>query len=149
MTRIAVTGASCYVGGSVAHDLQARGSHIVQLGRSRASDRHFALNETPSPDLFDGIDKLVHCAWNVHARKPEEHRANVQGSIALFELARASGVKTAIFISSMAAFAGCRSDHGRTKLEVETAVIALGATVIRPGLLYSRDPRGLFGTLAS
>jgi len=52
-----------------------------------------------------------------------------------------------VFISSMAAFAGCRSDHGRTKLEVEAAVTDRGGTVVRPGLLYSQNAGGLFSTL--
>jgi nucleoside-diphosphate-sugar epimerase len=148
MTTIAITGASGYVGGTLARGLERRGLNVVRLGRAPGTtDRHFTLNEAPSPGLLDGVDGLIHCAWDVHARRPDAHRTNVLGSIALLDLARVSGVKSIVFISSMAAFPACRSDHGRTKLEVEAAVAERGGTVVRPGLLYSHEAGGLFRTL--
>ena len=144
MTTIAITGTSGYVGGTIASGLEARGLSVIRLGR-HAADRHFSLTATPAGNLLDGADALIHCAWDVNARG-DAHRANVVGSIALLDLARH---RPAIFISSMAAFDGCRSEHGRTKVEVERAAAARGAVSIRPGMLYSKESRGLFRTLAT
>jgi nucleoside-diphosphate-sugar epimerase len=150
MTTFAITGATGYVGDMLARRVETRGFDVIRIGRSaKGVDRRFALNEAPPPDLLAGADALIHCAWDVHARSPEAHRSNVEGAIALLDLARSSGVRTIIFVSSMAAYPGCRSTHGRTKLEVERVVAELGGTVIRPGLLYGGGSGGLFGTLAA
>jgi len=146
MTAIAITGASGLVGGSLARSLEADGFSVVRLGR-RGADRRFALDAALDPGLLDGVDALIHAAWDVHARTAAAHRANVRGSIALFDLARVRGIRPMLFVSSMAAFPGCRSEHGRTKLEVEAAATAMGGIAIRPGTLYGGGGGGLFRVL--
>jgi len=53
-----------------------------------------------------------------------------------------------IFLSSISAFEGCRSLYGKAKLEIEKVAADLGATIIRPGLVYgSERPGGMYGSL--
>jgi nucleoside-diphosphate-sugar epimerase len=94
------------------------------------------------------VDALVHCAWDFSlTRSRDIYAVNSGGSIKLFEQAKREGVSRLIFISTMSAFSGCRSHYGRSKLEVEQAVIELGGSVIRPGLIYGDEPQGMVGSL--
>ena len=90
----------------------------------------------------------MHCAYDFGPRRWEDIAAvNVTGSQKLLEAARKAGVESVVFISTLSAFAGCRSLYGKAKLEIESVAQAMGAYVIRPGLVYSDNPGGMFGRL--
>ena len=108
----------------------------------------YTLGKELESNIFNGIDTLIHCAYDFKVRKWEDiYKTNVQGSIALLKAAKNSGVKKIIFISSIAAFEDCTSLYGKAKLEIEKEAIKLGATIIRPGLVYGKDSGGMFGAL--
>ena len=110
--------------------------------------RRFALGEAIPSGLFDEVDALVHCAYDFSVSGWDEiRRVNVDGSIALLQAAKDAGVGRLVFISSMSAFPGCRSLYGRAKLEVERAAAALGAVIVRPGLVYGSESGGMIGAL--
>jgi nucleoside-diphosphate-sugar epimerase len=52
-----------------------------------------------------------------------------------------------VCISSISAYPGCKSLYGRAKLEIETIAQDHRALTIRPGLIYSDQPGGMFGKL--
>jgi nucleoside-diphosphate-sugar epimerase len=111
---------------------------------------HFRLGEPVSPDVFDGCDALVHCAYDFAPRDwAEISSTNVVGAFKLFEAALAAGVRRIVLISTISAFEGCRSLYGRAKLEIENAGLDHGACIIRPGLVYGPDAGGMFGRLVS
>ena len=90
----------------------------------------------------------MHCAYDFGPRRWEEIAAvNVAGSQKLLETARKAGVGSVIHISTVSAFPGCRSLYGKAKLEIESFAQSVGAYVIRPGLVYSDNPGGMFGRL--
>jgi nucleoside-diphosphate-sugar epimerase len=141
---VAVTGASGLLGSYLVQELQRRGHTVLPLSRPR-----FALGESIAPDIFLGVEALIHCAYDFQAFGWQEiKRVNVDGSIRLHQLATDAGIKRQILISSIAAFSECRSLYGRGKLEVEAFVRNENGVVIRPGLIYG-DPggRGMFGAL--
>jgi nucleoside-diphosphate-sugar epimerase len=72
---------------------------------------------------------------------------NVEGSRNLLQAAKSAGVKSLVFISTLSAFEGCRSMYGKAKLEIERIAEQNGACVVRPGLVYSDKPGGMFGRL--
>jgi len=154
--RIAVTGASGLVGWPVAHWLAARGHTITALGCRRVAGllhRDWQLGDVP--DLSDQ-DALIHAAFQHVAGRyrggegndPEGFvRANLDGTLALFEGAAALGLRT-VFLSSRAVYGtyspGTRLSegmeprpdtlYGQVKLAAERALppngIALRATGI-------------------
>jgi nucleoside-diphosphate-sugar epimerase len=146
MTTIAVTGAGGYVGGVLADSLERHGFDVVMLSRA-GFGRRFELSETPAADLLAGVDGLIHCAWDLRARGAQARRINVEGSLALLQAAHTAGVSRVVFISSMAAYPGCRSMFGQAKLEVEAAVLRQGGVAVRPGLLFGKPAGGLLQTL--
>lgn len=143
--KIVITGASGIVGSHTASELERRGHSVVRLGRPA-----FVLGAPVDRAMLAGADALVHCAYDFKAFGWDEvKRTNVDGSVALFRAAREAGVKNLIFVSTIAAFDGCKSIYGKGKLEVEREVLALGGAVIRPGLIHGDEQgRGMFGSLA-
>jgi nucleoside-diphosphate-sugar epimerase len=96
------------------------------------------------------VDALVHVAYDFTARGwPEVERTNVRGSIALVRAAVAAGVRRLVFLSSMAAYDGCRSVYGRGKLAVEAEVLRQGGYVVRPGTIHGGEVGGLFRSLGN
>ena len=176
MKNILVSGGTGLVGRYIVEACLAAGHRISVAGRRSPKQGFFAtpvgfvsleLGEPVSPGLFKGVDVFVHAAFS-HA--PGRYRggegddpegflkANVAGSIALFEAACRAGVKHAFFLSSRAVFDGYpagmplpettppqpQSLYGKAKWEVEQALSALA----RPGFIpVSLRATGVYGDL--
>lgn len=149
----AVTGANGFVGGRLKAYLQNHGCRVSEWSRHPgllANHVNFRLGQEVRAQDFAGTSALIHCAYDFSARTWAEIVAiNTRGSEKLLRAAHAAGVEHVIFISSLSAFAGCRSRYGRAKLEIEVIALSLGATVIRPGLVYGDQPGGVFGGLVN
>lgn len=119
--RVALTGATGYVGGFILRDLLGRGVQVAGLTRQRPQSeaagvewiRGDLLNSEALTELLAGADALVHCAYShVPGRYrggegEDRHgfwRTNLLGSVALFEQARAAGVQRLVFLSSRAVY---------------------------------------------
>jgi nucleoside-diphosphate-sugar epimerase len=111
----------------------------------------FDLGAPVAPALFrdNGVGVLIHCAYDFGPTSWDAiRRVNVEGTRSLFSAARAGGVETIVFISSISAFDGCQSLYGKAKLATEAIAFEFGAVVIRPGLVYgSHASGGMFGAL--
>lgn len=147
----AVTGASGFVGGCLRRAITDAGWEVVPWGRSgnpQGSHVRFQLGEPVPEGAFADVDALVHCAYDFGPLQwPEIARVNISGTLDLFRAARAAGVRSIVFISSLSAFEGCESRYGRAKLEIEKHASELGVFVVRPGLVYGDTPGGMFGRL--
>lgn len=145
--KVAVTGTGGLVGAALARALEGAGHGLLRLGR-RPGETSFALGAPVRPEALAGADALVHCAWDFSARGAAANaRVNVQGSGTLFEAARRAGVKRTLFVSSVSALPECRSDYADAKRAAESLCSALGGVSVRPGLVWSFPPSGLFGAL--
>ncbi len=146
-----LTGAHGFVGSRLKRYLEDHGWQVVAWTRQPtpgSRDVVFRLGAEVDPTLLKGAHALVHCAYDFGPRRWEDIAAvNVTGSQKLLDAARVAGVQSAVFISTLSAFAGCRSLYGKAKLEIEGTAQSLGAYVIRPGLVYSDNPGGMFGRL--
>jgi nucleoside-diphosphate-sugar epimerase len=149
----AITGSNGYVGSCLKNYFAAGGWEILELTRQPKENTRgvkFQLGVEISPASLAGADALVHCAYDFKPLSRAEIRAvNVEGSKKLLVAARAAGIGKIIFISSISAYAGCRSLYGQAKLEIEKIALENGALVIRPGLVYGSGPGGMFGKLAT
>jgi nucleoside-diphosphate-sugar epimerase len=159
MKGVAVTGANGFVGSILARHFEETGWTVTRLVRTPnpagGSMVPFRLGEGLAPDLFRSrqIGALVHCAYDFRpVKRIDVHRINVNGSIGLLAAARSGGVERIVVMSSISAFTGCRSIYGQTKLAIESAAAAVGALVIRSGLVYGDGQPtagGMFGSLAT
>jgi nucleoside-diphosphate-sugar epimerase len=152
-SRVAITGATGYLGSVLADHFSNRGDEVVALTRRRperaVSDwRHFELDQPVDETTFQGVNTLIHAAWVLSGKDTSElWRENVIGSRRLIEAAVAAGVQKVVFVSSMSAYFGTRQTYGLMKLAVERTALDLGCAVVRPGLVYGESPGGMGGTL--
>jgi dihydroflavonol-4-reductase len=121
--RAFLTGATGFVGSHVAQALHAAGVDLRLLTRKTSRTEHLAwLNaDLVTGDLrqpeslrtaFAGCDALVHVAadYRLWVRDPDAmYAANVEGTRALLQLARKSGVRRVVYTSSVATM-GFRAD---------------------------------------
>ena len=168
MDRIAITGATGFLGGALCRRLLADGARVLALGRD--PEKLAALSalgaETLSHDLSDGpplsqgagISHVVHCAalssaWGTRAAF---EAANIDGTRSALAFARANGARRFVHISTPSVYfrfrdqPGVREDaplpppvnaYAATKGEAEALVRAetgLDTLILRP--------RGLYGT---
>jgi len=151
----AVTGASGYVGSRTADHLAGVGWEVRALCRAESSVRDerflrvpFELGFKPAPGALDGVDALVHVAYDFsHSRWRDIARVNIEGTRQLLAAAREAEIDRIVCVSTTAAFPGARSLYGRAKLEIEQMAIDVGAAVIRPGLVWGPQGAAMFGAL--
>ena len=156
--RCAVTGTTGYVGSRVSDYFATRGCTIFEFARKPRPEA--AIRRVHVPYQLDApldaavfqrnrIRVLIHCAYDfrpVHWK--EIHRVNVDGSTRLLRAAKEGGLDKIIFLSSISAFDRCSSLYGKAKLEIEKVATAVGAFIIRSGLVYGcQSSGGMFGTL--
>jgi nucleoside-diphosphate-sugar epimerase len=151
--RCLLTGASGYLGRQIKRRLVADGWEVVELTRKPtpgSGARPFRLGAPIDPGTLAGCQALVHCAYDFDQIAWKDiHAVNVLGSERLFQAARQAGVGQLVFISTISAFAGCKSLYGKAKLEIERAVRSYGGWAIRPGLIYGEDTGGMVGRLVA
>jgi nucleoside-diphosphate-sugar epimerase len=147
----AITGANGYLGSMVAESLAGAGFGIRRLVRRpepERGDRAYDIVGGCDPDTLQGVDVLVHCAYDFSVTSRSAiWETNVYGSRQLLDLAQASRVRRTIVISSMSAYPGTRQLYGRAKLATETDAFARRMCVVRPGLVYGPGWGGMAGTL--
>lgn len=131
--RVFLTGATGFVGSHVAHALHAAGAQLRLLTRKTSRTEHLQeLNaEIVTGDLrqpenlrsaLADCDALIHVAadYRLWVRDPDAmYAANVEGTRALLQLARETGVRRVVYTSSVATM-GFRSDG--TIVDEETPV---------------------------
>ena len=150
--RIAVTGATGFIGRHVVAHLRLRGDDVIEVGRP--------LQRAAISKAIAGAETVVHLAGVVSASRDEDYVAvNVDATAAVAEAARECGARL-VHISSLAAAGPAgpqapRSEddppapmtaYGRSKLEGERVVAAtpgLRWTVLRPGVVYGPGDRAL------
>ena len=148
---VAITGASGYLGGVILRRLAADGWSTVSLVRTVHDDRsrRYVIDEEPAADLLDGVDVLIHCAYDMALRRRDDiWRVNVDGTRNLLDAAARSGVGLTIVLSSMSAYDGTAQLYGLSKLDIERDAARVGAISVRPGLVYGPAAGGMAGTLA-
>jgi len=149
---IAVTGANGYVGSRIISYLRARGHEAVALVRRPDSadtrERRYALGGPLEDSALDGVDTVVHAAYDLSVRGGDIREVNLSGSLPLLDDLAARGGRV-VLISSLSAFEGARSEYGRTKLGLERAVLERDGIVVRPGLVFGAGGLGLFGAMAA
>jgi nucleoside-diphosphate-sugar epimerase len=149
---IAVTGANGYVGGRIIAHLRAGGADAIALVRRPEvgddSERRYALAEPLDCGVLDGIETVVHAAYDLSQRGEDVRAVNFLGSLPLLDGVAARGGRV-LLISSLSAFEGTASEYGRTKLALERAVAQRGGIALRPGLVFGVGAGGLFGAMVA
>lgn len=151
MIKIVVTGATGYIGTSLTALGTMRGYDVVWACRQQpssciASWLHFDLASNEAVVLPVGTDVIVHLAANTVATNSLDNDVDLAAAQGLIKSAQKAGARF-IFVSSQTARADAPTSYGQTKWHIEQAVLTAGGWVVRPGLVYGGELRGLFATL--
>jgi len=174
---VAITGATGFLGGALSRRLLAEGQPVVALGRdasrlaalaaSGATCMSHDLANGPPPAQAQSIDAVVHCAALSSAWGPRVafHAANVDGTRAALDFARAAGARRFVHISTPSLYFRFRNQeqvredaalpspvnaYAATKREAEKLVLADGgvdALVLRPRGIYGAGDTALLPRL--
>ena len=113
--KLAITGGTGLVGSFLVNEARAAGDRITLLSRKQVPGfDHVPYQLGDTPDM-SGFDALIHCAFS---HLPGRYRGgegtdpagfrrtNLEGTIALFKAAKATGVRRVLFLSSRAVYDG-------------------------------------------
>lgn len=149
--KLAITGATGFVGGRLLRDAVAAGHEVRALTRRPQPEIENvvwvpgALDDAERlTSLVAGCDALVHVAGAISARDRAGFAAvNVDGTRRLAGAAEGAGARRFIHVSSLAAREPGVSDYGWSKAESELVLreSALDWTVIRPPAVYGPGDR--------
>lgn len=150
--RVAVTGASGFIGRHVVKALEDRGDRALAIGRP--------FDRANVAKTIAGCDAIVHLAGVVSAvRQRDFYDANVASTRVVAEAAADAAVRM-VHISSLAAAGPAPpaaprreedppapiNDYGKSKLEGERAVQSVRSlrwTILRPGVVYGPGDRAI------
>lgn len=146
--RVAVTGATGYIGQKLAIKLIDDGHELVALSRSQPaqfkSDWRYYDLASASNDL-PLVDVIVHLAANTSGEGLSQSQ-EVDAAACL--LAHANAVSAQVlFISSQTASDNASTAYGKIKWDIERLVLAGGGNIIRPGQVYGGELLGLYGAI--
>ena len=144
--KIAITGATGFVGAHLANRLESEGHELVLIARrSRKDDARLVASDLSDVDVlsesFKGCDAVAHCAGiNREIRKQTYERVHVQGTKNVVEAARTAGVEKIVLMSFLRARPNCASPYHESKWEAEEIVHNSGLhfTIIKAGVVYGR-----------
>lgn len=163
--KVAVTGASGFVGQALVARLGAAGHEPVPLSRGRGIDYEDAQAMTAR---FDGADAVIHLAARAHrGGSDEDFSSNVRAARVAAQAARDAGVERFVLVSSIGVNGNVthgrpfsESDlpapvepYARSKWQAEQAIrsILAGAStdfvIVRPPLVHGPGAPGNFGKL--
>lgn len=149
--RLAITGATGFVGGRLLRDAVAAGHEVRALTRREqtAMDKVTWIpgtlaDRTGLSELTRDSDAIIHVAGAISAEDREGFAAvNVAGTLNLLRSAEETGAKRFIHVSSLAAREPQVSDYGWSKAEAEREVQSslLDWTIVRPPAVYGPGDR--------
>jgi nucleoside-diphosphate-sugar epimerase len=141
---IAVTGANGFLGSHLVNTLVNNSCNVVALVRhipklqqqKNIKFRAYDITKTIQPDMLKGVDVVIHAAYLKYDRNnPRAFEQNIEGAKNLLAVAKASGVKHCIFISSMSSHSEAESVYGKQKYAIEELFRQYGGIIVRPGLI--------------
>ena len=149
--RLAVTGATGFVGAHVVDAALAAGHELTALTRREQPPRERvdwisgSLDDRAALErLVKGADAIVHVAGVINAPDAAGFEAgNVAGTLAMLAAATAGGVRRFIHVSSLAAREPELSLYGASKARAEELVESSGLdwAIVRPPAVYGPGDR--------
>lgn len=149
--KLAITGATGFVGARLLALALEQGHEVVALTRRSQNERHGVRWVQGSLDhrqalqrLVEGADAVIHVAGVISAPDAAGfEQGNVAGTLGLLAAATASGVRRFVHVSSLAAREPGISLYGASKHRAEELVQGSGLdwAIVRPPAVYGPGDR--------
>ena len=149
--RLAVTGATGFVGSHLLDVATSTGHEVVALTRREQPPRDRVAwvsgdlhDRAALEHLVDGADAVIHVAGVISGHTPAIfERGNVEGTLAMLAAATAGGVRRFVHVSSLAAREPKLSLYGGSKARAEDLVMHSGLdwAIVRPPAVYGPGDR--------
>jgi NADH dehydrogenase len=144
--RIAITGATGFVGSHLTRRLESEGHGLVLLARTPPKDDpRFVASDLSGVErltrLFQGCNAVAHCAGiNREIGKQTYDRVHLRGTKNVVEAAKRAGVEKIVLMSFLRARPRCGSAYHESKWDAEEIVrnSGLDYTIIKAGVIYGR-----------
>ena len=143
--RVAITGATGFVGSHLATRLAGEGHEIVRIGRrARANEEvvFASLDDVEQlANAFTGCRAVAHCAGiNRETRRHTYERVHVAATRNVVAAARRAGVEKIVVMSFLRARPDCGSAYHESKWAAEEIVRESGLdyTIVKAGVVYGR-----------
>lgn len=144
--RVAITGATGFVGSHLADRLSSEGHEVVRVvRRNMIGEDEFAVARLDNVDelaqAFSGCKAVAHCAGiNREIDDQTYARVHVEGTRNVVEAARRAGVEKIVLMSFLRARPDCGSAYHESKWDAEEIVRRSGLdyTIIKAGVVYGR-----------
>ena len=144
--RIAITGATGFVGSHLTTRLVSEGHEVVRLARRpRSGDADLVVSGLDDvnqlTEAFAGCHAVAHCAGiNREIGDQTYARVHVEGTRNVVEAAKAAGVEKIVLMSFLRARPNCGSPYHESKWEAEEIVrnSGLDYTILKAGVVYGR-----------
>jgi nucleoside-diphosphate-sugar epimerase len=143
--RVAITGATGFVGSHLATRLTSEGHEVVRIGRRARANEEIVLAPLDDVDqlasAFAGCQAVAHCAGiNRETGDQTYDRVHVKGTRNVVEAARRAGVQRIVLMSFLRARPDCGSAYHESKWAAEEIVrqSELDYTIIKAGVTYGR-----------
>lgn len=157
--RVLLTGANGFIGRYLMAGLEAAGHAVVPAVRNPAQLQRpdlpaiaidFNRDTTPAhwASRLAGIDCIINCAGVLQSTAGQSAEAiHAAAPIALFEAAKAAGIRRVIQISAISAEPAAGTEYAATKLAADRhlAAMDLDWVIVRPSLVVAQ---GAFGGTA-
>jgi uncharacterized protein YbjT (DUF2867 family) len=144
--RVAITGATGFVGSHLATRLDSEGHEVIRLGRRTGARLHDVVRARLDDvdelaKAFAGCRVVAHCAGiNRETGDQTYARVHVEGTRNVTEAARRAGVEKIVLMSFLRARPDCGSAYHESKWAAEEIVrdSGLDYTAIKAGVVYGR-----------
>lgn len=154
MAKVAITGATGFVGSATLDAALAKGWHVRALTRREQKPRDRVEwvrgtldDEASLHELATGADAVIHIAGLTNTPNPNRFEAaNVGGTANMIAATKAAGVERFVFVSSLSAREPGLSAYGASKAKAETLVEGSGLdwTMVRPPAVYGPRDSDMF-----
>lgn len=148
--KLAITGATGYIGEALTACALAHGHSVIALSRRKPTNidipwMRFDLSDSIPLELPKNVDVIVHLAATTQSPSFDEI-SEIRSAQRVIDASAAHYIPI-IFVSSQSARPNAPTSYGRAKWEIEQIALAAGGIAIRPGQVYGGPNRGLFGEL--
>ena len=144
--KIAITGATGFVGSHLTQRLESEGHEVVLISRrGRKDESRIVATDLSDVNvltaLFTGCKAVAHCAGiNREIGNQTYRRVHVEATRNVVEAAKAAGVEKIVLMSFLRVRPDCGSEYHESKWEAEEIVrnSGLDYTIIKAGIVYGR-----------